>query len=238
MNRWWVIVLLTLITYHLSPITSWAQTSDLKSRYTKDNPLIYVDAWDLWPYVFLDDDGKPTGYNVDLLKMIFEQLGIPFEIRLKPTSNALDDLFSGRADLMMGMVASFHDHDGVHYGKNAIQLFTHSVAHVKGESHTVRSMQDLARLQVIVHDGSFSHHLMIDHGWENNAIPFGDMDKAIQLVSADGEGQVLWNTMSLKWLIHKFHADNLVLEPVDMPSGDYRFMASDEQLLKALDDTY
>lgn len=238
MNRWWVIVLLTLITYHLSPITSWAQTSDLKSRYTKDNPLIYVDAWDLWPYVFLDDDGKPTGYNVELLKMIFEQLGIPFEIRLKPTGNALDDLFSGRADLMMGMVASFHDHDGVHYGKNAIQLFTHSVAHVKGESHTVRSMQDLARLQVIVHDGSFSHHLMIDHGWENNAIPFGDMDKAIQLVSADGEGQVLWNTMSLKWLIHKFHADNLVLEPVDMPSGDYRFMASDEQLLKALDDTY
>lgn len=170
--------------------------------------------------------------------MIFEQLNIPFEIHLKPTNKALEDLFNGRADLMLGMVAGFHDHDGIHYGKNSIQLFTHSVAHAKGESHTIRSIEDLATQQVIVHEGSFSHHLMMDHGWGNNAIPQGDMDMAIQLVSADGSGQVLWNTMSLKWLVRKYHTDNLVLDPVDMPSGDYRFMSSDEQLLKALDDAY
>ena len=215
-----------------------SQTSNLKSKYTKDRPLVYVDAWDLWPYVFLDDAGEPTGYNVELLKMIFEQLEIPYEIHLKPTKKALDDLYNGRADLMMGMVASFHDHDSVYYGKTAIQLFTHSVAHVKGEAHAVHGLEDLATQQVIVHEGSFSHHLMMDHGWGHNAIPYGDMDKAIQLISVDGEGQVLWNTMSLKWLIHKFHTENLVLDPVDMPSGDYRFMSPDEQLLKALDETY
>ena len=231
-------VLLALVTCHLSLITSWAQTSNLHSRYTKESPVVYEDAWDLWPYVFLDEGGKPTGYNVELLTMIFQELNIPFEVQLKPTTKALDDLYDGSADLMLGMVASFHDHDGVHYGNSSIQLFTHSVAHAKGESHTVRGLEDLALQQVIVHDGSFSHHLMIDHGWGDNAIPYGDMDKAIQLVSVDGSGQVLWNTMSLKWLIHKYHADNLVLDPVDMPSGDYRFMSPDEQLLKALDETY
>lgn len=237
-NKWWLTVLLSLITYHLSLPTAIAQTPSLKSKYTKERPLVYVDAWDLWPYVFLDESGEPTGYNVELLKMLFEQLDIPYVIHLKPTKKALADLFNGDADLMMGMVASFHDHDGVHYGKNAIQLFTHSVAHVKGEAYTVHSLNDLATQQVIVHDGSFSHHLMMDHGWEGNAIPYDDMDKAIQLVSADGTGQVLWNTMSLKWLIYKFHTDNLVFDPVDMPSGDYRFMSSDEQLLKALDETF
>ena len=225
--------LLVGVPFHLN-----AQTSNLKSRYTKENPLVYVDAWDLWPYVFLDEEGNPTGYNVDLLKTILEELDIPYEIHLKPTSKALNDLFNGQAHLMLGMVASFHDHDGIHYGKNTIQLFTHSVAHAKDEAHTVHELEDLATQQIIVHDGSFSHHLMKDHGWGDNAIPYGDMDKAIQLVSADGSGQVLWNTMSLKWLIQKFHADNLLLDPVDIPSGDYRFMASDEQLLKALDDTY
>jgi PAS domain S-box-containing protein len=228
-----VVLLLGGVTLNLK-----SQISDLNARYTKEHPLVYIDAWDLWPYVFLDEAGHPTGYNVDLLKMILEELKIPYEIHLKPTSKALDDLFNGRSDLMLGMVASFHDHDGVHYGKSVIQLFTHSVAHVKGESHTVRRLEDLANEQVVVHDGSFSHHLMIDHGWDHNATPQGDMDKAIQLVSANGSGQVLWNTMSLKWLIHKYHTDNLVLEPVDMPSGDYRFMSSDEQLLRALDDTY
>ena len=92
MKRWWVIVLLTLITYQSSLITSWAQTSNLKSKYTKEHPLVYVDAWDLWPYVFLDDEGNPTGYNVELLKMIFEQLEIPFVVWTSDKSLRMKDL--------------------------------------------------------------------------------------------------------------------------------------------------
>ena len=215
-----------------------AQTSTFQSKYTDEHPLIYEDAWDLWPYVFFDENGNAAGYNVDLLTMIFKELDIPFVIYLKPTSQALDDLHRGKSDLMMGMVANFHDNENMHYGKMPIQLFTHSVAHPKGVMQHVRTFADLSSQKVIVHEGSFSHHLMEDHGWGDNAIPNNDMDKVVQLVSSLNEGQVLWNTMSLKWLMHKFHTDNLELSPVDMPSGDYRFMANDEKLLELLDATY
>ncbi|MCR4603788.1 MAG: transporter substrate-binding domain-containing protein [Prevotella sp.] len=211
---------------------------NLQHRFTKEHPLIYVDAWDLWPYVFLDDDGDPTGYNVDMLKLIFDELNIPYEIHLKPTPLALQDLRTGRADLMLGMVASFHDPYTTYYGRNTIHLFTHSIAHPKQEPTTAKRVDDLVEGQFIVHEGSFSHHLMEDRGWGDHAIPHGDMDKSIQLISAEGRGQVLWNTMSLKWLIHKYHTDNLTLSPIDMPSGDYRFMANDKQLLRIIDDTY
>ena len=230
--------LLTVLLLAGVSLGIYSQDPSLKSKYTKEHPLIYTDAWDLWPYVFLDDTGNPTGFNVDLLKMLFEELGIAYEIHLKPTEKALDDLFNGRSTLMLGIMARFHDHDHVHYGNKTIQLFTHSVAHPKDEPTTVHTLNDLSKEEVIVHTGSFSHHMMIDHGWGDNALPQGDMEKAVQLVSTDGHGQVLWNTMSLKWLMHKYHTDNLALEPVSMPSGDYRFMSSDEQLLKALDDTY
>ena len=230
--------LLTVLLLAGVSLGIYSQDPSLKSRYTQEHPLVYTDAWDLWPYVFLDESGNPTGYNVELLKMIFEELDIPYEIHLKPTERALEDLFEGRATLMLGMVASFHDHERVSYGKNVIQLFTHSVAHPREVPATVHGLEDLSKEQVIVHTGSFSHHLMMDHGWGDNALPQDDMDKAIQLVSTEGHGQVLWNTMSLKWLMYKYHTGNLVLDPVDMPSGDYRFMSSDPQLLKALDDTY
>ena len=236
-SRWWVIVLLVLLTFHFSLFTSTAQNT-FQREYTQEQPLVYEDAWDLWPYVFLNDEGVPTGYNVDLLKMIFEDLGIPYTIQLKPTSQALEDLREGKSDLMLGMVANFHDDYTTHYGKNVIQLFTHSVAHPKDLRQIVKSVEDLATQEVIVHDGSFSHHLMQDRGWGDNAIPYGDMDKAVQLVSAEGDGQILWNTMSLKWLIHKYHADNLALSPVDMPSGDYRFMANDAYLLEMVDSSF
>ena len=206
-------------------------------EYTNEHPLVYEDAWDLWPYVFLDN-GKPTGYNVDLLEMIFKELDIPFVIRLKQTPQALDDLRNGKSDLMLGMMAPFHDDYSRHYGKSIIHIFTHSVAYPSSMQQTVRNFNDLETHQVIVHDGSFSHHMMEDWGWGNNAIPYFDMDRAIQQVSAEGRGQVLWNTMSLKWLIHKYHADNLTLSPVDMPSGEYRFMTADTVLLRMLDETF
>ena len=218
-----IIAFLTLL-WSLSFAAPASGQQHTKRAYTKEHPLIYEDAWDLWPYVFNDEDGNPSGYNVDLLKMIFEELNIPFEIHLKPTSKALEDLRNGKSDLKLGMVAKFQDAYTLYYGKNVIQLFTHSVAHPKDASQRVHQVEDLASQEVIVHDGSFSHHLMIDHGWGDNAIAHGDMDNAIQLVSSNGTGQVLWNTMSLKWLIHKYHANNLTLSPVDMPSGDYRFM--------------
>ena len=207
-------------------------------EYTEEHPLIYEDAWDLWPYVYLDDNGQPTGFNVELLTLIFERLDIPFEIHLKPTSQALEDLQAGRADLMLGMMAGFHDDFTLHYGKTVVHLFTHSVVHPRERRHVVHSINDLATQQVIVHSGSFSHHLMEDHGWGINAQAFDDMGLAMQVVSAENNGQILWNTMSLKWLLRKYNATNLTISPVDMPSGEYHFMSNDSTLLAKLDDAY
>ena len=61
----------------LTPAVS-AQTADTTRVFTEEHPLIYEDAWDLWPYVFLNENGEPDGYNIDLLRMIFKRLDIPY----------------------------------------------------------------------------------------------------------------------------------------------------------------
>ena len=77
----------------LSPLH--AQDSDSTRIFNREHPLVYEDAWDLWPYSFLNADGEPVGYNIDLVKLICDELGIPYIIRLKPTSAALQDVKSG-----------------------------------------------------------------------------------------------------------------------------------------------
>ena len=71
--------------------------------FTEEHPLVYEDAWDLWPYSFLDNTGEPVGFNIDVLKLICKELDIPYRIKLKPTQDALNDLKAGRSDLMCGM---------------------------------------------------------------------------------------------------------------------------------------
>jgi hypothetical protein len=79
---------------------------------------------------------------------------------------------------------------------------------------------------------------MIDYGWGENAVPSPAMREAITQLSAKEDGCIVWNTLSLKWLLKRYHIDNLELTPVNMPHGVYKFMSNNQQLLNMLDDTY
>ena len=234
-----VFVLLFLLIAFAAPVH--AQTTETPEvpvkEYTEENPLVYEDAWDLWPYVFLNENGEAVGYNIDLLRMIFNELDIPYRIKLKPTQDALNDLKAGRADLMCGMDAHFHN-EYAQYGKSVIQIFTHSVVHRKDEPVVIKTIDDLANHRVLVHDGSFSHHLMQGRGWGKNAIPYNDMQEAVQYVHNHAGSQIVWNTLSLKWLLHKFNYEDLELTPVNVPHGDYKFMSNDPRLLEQMDSVF
>ena len=230
-------VVAILFTVHCSLFTAHAQQPDSTVVFGTNRPLIYEDAWDLWPYTFLNESGEPDGYNIDLLKLICKRLDIPFIIKLKPTSEALIDLRNGKSDLMMGMDAHFHD-EFSHYGTSVLNLFTHSVLHHKGVTPKVKTVDDLSSHHVIVHEGSFSHHLMIDRGWGSNAEGYDDMKEAIQRASNDPNIEIVWNTMSLKWLIQKYQANDLQLTPIDIPHGEYKFMSNNRRLLTQIDSVY
>lgn len=233
MNR---ILLILIGLMSLTRVQAQEETDSVRV-FTKEQPLVYEDAWDLWPYAFLNEKGEPVGFNIDLLRLICKELDIPYIIKLKPTSEALNDLKSGSADLMCGMDAHFHD-DYARYGKSVLQLFTHSIVHQKGVKPVIREVEDLANYRVIVHDGSFSHHLMIRKGWGKNAVPYDDMQEAVQKAHLDPGSQIVWNTLSLKWLINKFQFDNLELSPVDVQHGEYKFMSNNPRLLQRIDSVY
>ncbi len=229
---------LLYIICFLWPVAAWGTPGyEVTREFTEEHPLVYEDSWDLWPYAYLNDNGDPVGYNIDLLKLIFKRLGIPYQIKLRPTSLALNDLKAGRADVMCGMDAHFHN-DYALYGKSVIQIFTHSVLHRKSEPVTVKTVEDLAHQKVLVHDGSFSHHLMIRHGWGNNAVPYNDMQQAVHLLHNEPGHQVVWNTLSLKFLIRKFRYEELELTPVNIQHGEYKFMSNNPRLLHQMDSVY
>lgn len=211
--------------------------ADSTRIFTTEHPLVYEDAWDLWPYVFLNENGDPDGYNIDLLRLIFKELDIPFIIRLMPTTDAQKDLNEGKSDLMLRMDAEFTRDKG-HFSQNIVQLFTHSVVTPKDQPVNIESGKNLKRHTVIVHDGSYSHHLIAKNHWAHRIEAYDDMKEAIQEVSSLDNGIIVWNTMSLKWLMQKFHTDNLVITPIDLPYGEYRFMSNNVRLLEQIDSVY
>ena len=196
MNRYKILSL--LVACHLSlGIAHAQQDKDSIIVYSDKRPLIYEDAWDLWPYVFLNENGEPDGYNIYLVKMIFNERDIPYEIRVRPTLEAQKDLKEHRSDLMLRMDADFARHNSS-YGRTIVQIFTHSLVKPKGQNVKAKNGKELAQYPVIVHDGSFSHYQLKEKGWAKEIIPYDDMKEAIQNVSTENKGIILWNSMSLK----------------------------------------
>ena len=229
-----------LFTFHFSLFTSSAASAQPKDSirvFDDEHPLVYEDAWDLWPYVFLNENGEPDGYNIDLLKMIFKRLNIPYIVKLKPTLEAQADLKSGKSDLMLRMDASFSRGNSL-YSNTIIQLFTHSVVSPQSSHVVLRTGMDLKGHHVIVHEGSFSHHMIMDEGWTKDIKAYDDMKEAIQKLRTDEQGVIIWNTMSLKWLMRKYKTDNLVINPIDIPAGEYKFMSKNRRLLDQIDSVY
>lgn len=237
-SGWTLRVIISLLTLSYS-LSSFAETGHQDSIivYNESHPLIYEDAWDLWPYVFLNENGEPDGYNIDLLKMIFKELDIPYVIKLKPTLEAQDDLKNRKSHLMLRMDAEFTKNNAS-YGKSIVQIFTHSLVVPKSQMIDFSQISDLGKYTIIVHEGSFSHHYIEDHGLVKDIDAYDDMKEAIQKVSAEGKGIILWNTMSLKWLMQKYHTDNLKQIPFDLPYGEYKFFSNDHHLLTQLDSVY
>ena len=64
-------VSLLIVCCSLIASSATAQTEEPR-QYTEQSPLVYEDCCDLWPYAYLNDDGQPEGFNIDLVSMMME----------------------------------------------------------------------------------------------------------------------------------------------------------------------
>ena len=95
-----VLILITcLMACLFSPIPSAAAPLD-PSR----NATVTVGGdRDYPPYEFIDKDGKPSGYNVELTRAIANVMGMKVEFRLGGWSEMREALQSGKIDVLQGM---------------------------------------------------------------------------------------------------------------------------------------
>lgn len=57
------------------------------------------------PYEFLEN-GKPTGFNIELIRAVADVMGLDVEIRLGPWNQVRHDLEQGKLDMLAGMYYS------------------------------------------------------------------------------------------------------------------------------------
>jgi polar amino acid transport system substrate-binding protein len=113
-------------------------------------PLVVVGGdRDYPPYEFLDENGSPAGYNVDLTRAIAEVMGFEVEFRLGGWSAAREALRDGRVDALQGL-----SHSEARARELALSpphaIVNHAIWGRKG-SPKVSSLEELRGRRVAVH---------------------------------------------------------------------------------------
>lgn len=154
---WFVLLLLSLLMLSLPHPATAAPATKSESRV-----IVIGGDRDYPPYEFIDKDGQPAGYNVDLTRAIAEVMGMKVEIRLGGWADMRRALQNGSIDALQGMSWSQERTGEVDFSLPHT-VINHAVF-ARGDSPAISSLDDLAGRTVAVHRMGIMHDYLVRSG--------------------------------------------------------------------------
>jgi polar amino acid transport system substrate-binding protein len=221
MYRWLnnLVLVLVLLTLLVSPAP--AEDDDPGDLQPRDSPIIIGGDHNYPPYEFLDEDGRPTGFNVELSRAIAEVMGLDISILLGPWGEMRQGLADGRIDILQGMAWSKPRTREVDYSSPHAMVHQ-SIWTLKGSD--IGRLEDLQAKRVIVMRGAIMHDYMLQRPELHATLePVETLEHALRLLSGGEYDAALVAKLPGEYLIQKAGLD--LITPVARPlvSQDYGY---------------
>lgn len=172
------------------------------------------------PYEFLDSDGNPTGFNVELTRAIAEVMGMEVKIRLGHWADMRKALNSGEVDILQGMTFSEERTREVDFSP------PHAIVYQTIWTRTgsaIRSLQDLRGKEVIVMRQSAMHDFLLRTDLDAAYIQVESLAKALQLLSSGRHDAALVAKLPGQYLVKELGLTNITPLPRPLMSQKYGY---------------
>ena len=213
--------LATAVTgFLLRPVAATAA----QSAPLKENSLIIVGGDHNYPpYEFLDREGNPTGYNVDLTRAIAEVMGMKVEIRLGPWSEMRRELEDGKIDILEGMVYSPERSKTFEFSPP--HNFIHESVFARKGMPPVTSLADLRGKEVIVQRGGIAHDYLLEKPVGATLVPVDTHAAALRMLAAGKHDYAVVGNLPGMYLGRELGLSNIVPVGKLFPGQQYAYAA-------------
>ncbi|MGM0432107.1 MAG: transporter substrate-binding domain-containing protein [Spirochaetota bacterium] len=183
------------------------------------------------PYEFLDENGEPAGFNVDLTQAIAEELGIEFEIVLDDWAVSYQKLLDGEVDLLQGVYYSIERDEYLSFSQ-PYTVVRHVIVTRDNEFEQLETLEDLRGLEVLVMENDIMHDKAVEMGFDSELQPVQNQEEALRRL-AEGEADcALVAEMPASYWIGEHGWDNLVIgEQIMAPDYGYASLENEESIL-------
>lgn len=160
------------------------------------------------PYEFVDKNGHPAGFNVDLTRAIAEVMGMKVEIRLGGWSEMLNALKAGKVDILEGMSYSADRARWVDFSPPH-SIVSHAVFG-RRDSPQISSLEQLRGKKVIVHRAGIMNEYLATHGFAGDLVLTDTPADALRLLSSGQYDYAVVAILPATYIIRENKLSNLV----------------------------
>ena len=218
---------LYVILLLLTTLASGARADNL--GYTKTNPLKFAIDLDYPPMEFVDDEGKPSGFDVAFTEKLMARLDIPFIYAPNTWENVADDILKSRVDLGMMVYSPYRKHI-TNYSQAVFRLYYQMICrkgnenpeglrNVEGKTYAFMKSQPI--IDTLTAGGA-------------KCVVIKDLKKAFYELSKGQYDGVICYRFQARYLIERHHLDNLVAHDLTLMPREYCYVSHDKRLIEAI----
>lgn len=175
------------------------------------------------PYEFLDENGQPAGYNVDLTRAIAKQMGIAVEIRLGTWGEIRRGLESHQIDIIQSMFYS-KERDTTYSFSPAHAVVNHAIV-VRSGDPLPKSLADLSGKTIVVMDGDIMHDAAVKFGYAKQLVLVKSQEEALRQLTKGKYDCALVARIPAHYWINKHRWKNLQIADQSILSPEYCYAA-------------
>lgn len=185
----------------------------------KKSRIVIGGDFDYPPYEFLDNNGQPTGYNVELTRSVAREAGLDVEIRLGPWGEIRQGLTDGDIDVVQGMFYS-PERDRIFDFSPAHSVVSHVIVTRKGTT-IPDSMAALAGKSILVMNGDIMHDAATKFGYEKQLVLVKSQEEALRLLASGRYDCALVAKIPALYWMNRFGWDNLQISEFQVAAPEY-----------------
>ncbi|RJP76578.1 MAG: PAS domain S-box protein [Desulfobacteraceae bacterium] len=136
------------------------------------------------PYEYINDQGKPAGFNVDIILAVANAMGLTVTIDLGPWDEVRAQLEAGKIDALIGM---FHTAERDKKFDFSIPHFIASYAVFVRKGSPIQSLDDVKDKKIVVQLKDLGHDYVMEHNITPYIITKKDWSDVLKSLS-NGEG--------------------------------------------------
>lgn len=232
-----LISLILVLALTLTLSAAFAESNDHLNEI-KSRGVLIVGTEGTWsPYTYHDEEDKLVGFDVEVARLIAEQIGVEIQYSETVWSSIFGSLDAGQIDLVVNEV-SYTEERAVKYDFSIPYTFTQRAILIKADNEAIQGLADISGKIASNDPTSSIGQFALDNGAELD--PVGEMAQSISEV-LNGRADLTINTTVAFADYLKQHPESeslvkiiVVTDPA--PTGYVPVLKGDEQLLSAVNE--